>query len=274
MIWDVAHHRGMGFPLTILRPSGAYSILSSLHKDMHLRPRDLMGLLSAANTADAPLVGMRDLSAGMSGTLHDLSSAGLIVRCVGDGHGGPTRYDLTKLGAGLVRAVAPLTAWAMDDFDFVVNATRTRLGLPPFDGPVPADLRRERTATGMAVTLLSRLWADTVMVYVDSAGCDGINPLRLEEAVNAAIEASNGASRVERRLHRDTLYRTLHSLVAKRLLSRVEDPPRVRYLLTTHGRGLMDAWWQVAEHWGIKNDAELFAIMQKTSGWFAKPSEG
>lgn len=269
MIWDVTHHRGMGFPLTILRPFGVYSILANLHDEMHLRPRDLMNLLVTANIADAPLVGARDLSAGIGGTLHSLAHAGLIVRCVGGGRGVHTRYDLTRLGAGLVRAVEPLTDWAMDDFDFVVAATRVRLDLPPLDGPVPEWLRRPRTATGMAISLLSRLWADTIMVFVDSAGPGGIGPLRLEETVNEALAASSGESRVDRRLHRDTMYRTLHSLEAKGLLERVEDPPRVRYRLTPHGQGLMGAWWRVAENWGMAHDAELFRIMQATSGWFA-----
>lgn len=268
MIWDVTHHRGMGFPLTILRPFGVYSILANLHDEMHLRPRDLMNLLVTANIADAPLVGARDLSAAIGGTLHGLADAGLIVRCVGGGRGVHTRYDLTRLGAGLVRAVEPLTGWAMDDFDFVVAATRVRLGLPPLRGPIFRAQRRPRTATGMAISLLSRLWADTVMVYVDSEGPGGIGPLRLEETVNAALAASSGENRVDRRLHRNTMYQTLHSLEAKGLLERVEDPPRMRYRLTSHGHGLMGAWWQVAENWGIAHDAELFKIVAASSGWF------
>lgn len=270
MYWDVQHHRGAGFPLTILRPFGVYSILSNMNEEMHLRPKDLMNLLAVANLADAPLVGMRDLSAGIKDILGGLHDAGLVVRCVGGHHGGHTRYDLTRLGAGLVRAVAPLTDWAMGDFEFVVAATRIRLGLPPLGAPVPAGLRRERTATGMAVGLLSRQWANTVMVYVDSAGPAGIGPLRLEDTVNAAIESSSGPSRVVKRLHRNTLHQTLHGLVGKGLLEHVEDPPRVRYLLTPHGRGLMDAWWQVAEDWGIEHDAELFRIVAATSRWFAQ----
>lgn len=270
MIWDVPHHRGAGFPLSILRPTGVYSILSSLYQDMHLRPVDLLRLLALANIREAPLMGVRDLSAGIGGTLGDLTDAGLLVQCVGGHHGGHTRYDLTRFGAQLIAALAPVSQWAMSDFDFVALATRSRLGLPPMVGRVPAALRRERTATGMAISLLDGLWSTTVMVYVDSAGREGIGALRLEDTVNAAINASSGESRVERHLHRGTLYRTLHGLVAKGLLSRAEDAPRVRYLLTSHGRGLMDAWWQVADGFGIAHDAELFQIVQKASGWFPK----
>lgn len=270
MIWDVPHHRGAGFPLMILRPTGVYSILANLYQEMHLRPVDLMNFLATANVADAPLVGMRDLSAGVGDTLGDLQAAGLIVRCVGGHHGGHTRYDLTKLGAGLIGAVAPITAWAMADFDFVVAATRVRLGLPPLNAPIPPSLRKERSATGMAICLLSGQWANTVMVYVDSAGPAGIGPLRLEDTVNADINASAGKNRVVRTLHRGTLHRTLQRLMAKGLLERRRDPPRVRYLLTSHGRGLMDAWWQVAEGFGIAHDEELFRIVSASSGWFAQ----
>lgn len=268
MFWDVPHHRGAGFPLAILRPVGVYSIMSNLHERPFLRPENLRCLLMAANAADAPLVGERDLSGGIRGTLGHLCDVGLLRRSVGGGRGIHTRYDLTGLGAGLIESLGPLTRWAMDDFDFVVAATRVRLGLEPLDGPVPGCLRRARAATGMAVSLMSRLWADTVMAYVDSAGPGGIGPLQLEEAVNAAIDASAGESRVERRLHRGPLYQTLHSLEAKGLLEHVEDPPRVRYLLTSHGRGLMDAWWQVAEDFGIPRDAELFRVIVKTTKWF------
>lgn len=274
MIWDVPHHRGAGFPLSILRPTGVYSILSSLYQDMHLRPVDLMRLLALANIREAPLMGVRDLSAGIGGTLGDLADAGLLVQCVGGHHGGHTRYDLTRFGARLVAALAPVSQWAMSDFAFVASATRARLGLPPLIGRAPAGLRTERTATGMAIGLMDGLWSTTVMVYVDSAGCDGIGALRLEDTVNAAIDASSGESRVERHLHRGTLYRTLHGLVAKGLLTRVEDPPRVRYLVTPHGRGMMDAWWQVADGFGIKYDDELFRIVQATTSWFKPPSEG
>jgi DNA-binding HxlR family transcriptional regulator len=274
MIWDVPHHRGMGFPLSILRPVGVYSILSSLCRDMHLRPVDLMNRLAEANAADAPLVGMRDLSEGIGALLARLREAGLIVRCAGNGPGSHTRYDITRLGAGLVSSLGPLADWAMGDFGFVVAATRVRLGLPPLGGPVPEGLLRPRSATGMAVSLLSGVWSDTVMVYVDCAGDGGVGPLRLEEAVAAALEASSGESRVGRRLHRGTLYRTLHRLVAKGLLERRAEPSQVLYALSPHGRGLMDAWWRVAEDFGIPHDRELFEIMARTSGWFPDASGG
>lgn len=267
MHWDMAHHRGAGFPLYLLRPVGVYSILSSLCQDPHLRPADLMNRLTAANVADAPLVGMRDLSEGISGMLGHLRQQGLIVRCVGGGRGTHTRYEVTRLGAGLIGALRPVTDWAMADFDFVVAVTRIRLGLPPLEGVVVAELRQERSATGMAISLLTGLWTNILMVYVDSAGEEGIGPLHLENVVNADIEASSGKDRLVRRLQHGTVHTTLKALVAKGLLERVEDPPRVRYLVSPHGRGLMDAWWQVAETWGIAHDAELFSIMQ-SSGWF------
>lgn len=272
MIWDVPHHRGMGFPLTILRPVGVWSILSNLNEQMHLRPADLKSLLEQANEADAPLMGMRDLPGDISETLAALHDSGLVVRCVGGHHGGHTRYDLTRFGAELVRAVWPLTAWAMADFDFVVAATRVRLGLPALDGPAPRPRRPARPATGMAISLLSGLWSDTVMVYVDSARPPGIGALQLEDAVNAAIEASGGDGRVGRRLHLGSLYRTLHRLEAKGLLERRVEPPRTFYLLTGHGRGLMRAWWQVAEGFGIPHDEELFSIIAKTTSWFPDAS--
>lgn len=268
MIWDVAHHRGVGFPLHILRPVGVYPVLSSLCAEPRLRPADLIERLEAATAADVPLVGLRDLPDGISSTLGYLRRAGLIVRCFGNGRGAHTRYEATALGAGLIGSLSPVTAWAMNNFDFVVDATRVRLDLPPLDAPVPEPLRAERSAAGMAISLLGGAWSDTVMVYVDSAGPDGIGPSRLEATVNTAIDASTGESKVERHLHRDTLYRTLQRLVAKGLLERREDPPQVRYLLSPHGRGLMDALWQVSDGWAVAHDTELFEIMAQFSGWF------
>lgn len=274
MHWDRAHHRGVGFPLYLLRPVGVYSILSSLCQNPHLRPADLMNRLTEANIADAPLVGMRDLSKGISGLLGQLRRQGLIVRCVGGGRGTHTRYEVTRIGAGLIGALHPVTGWAMADFDFVVTATRVRLGLSPLEVPVDAGLCGERPATGMAISLLGNRWSNPIMVYVDSAGPDGIGPQDLEDTVNADIAASGGESRVVRTLQRATLHATLNRLVAKGLLERHPDPPRVRYLLTSHGRGLMDAWWQVADDFGIAHDEELFRIVQRTSGWFPKSPGG
>lgn len=272
MFWDVPHHRGSGFPLHVLRPTGVFSILSSLYQNPHLRPADLANMLAAANTADAPLMGMRDLSGGISGLLSHLRNAGLVVRCAAPGP--RTRYDLTRLGAGLVGSLEPLTQWALAEFDFVAAATRVRMGLPPLVGPVPPPIRHPRAAAGMAVGLTDGLWTHTVLVYVDSAGPDGIGPLRLEDTVNAAIDASAGPDRVARHLQRPTLHSVLKHLVAMGLLERREEPPRVPYRLSPQGRGLMDALWQVAEGWGIEHDAELFEIMRKSSGWFRRPSGG
>jgi DNA-binding HxlR family transcriptional regulator len=230
-----------------------------------------MNRLTEANVADAPLVGMRDLSEGISGILGHLRQQGLIVRCVGGGRGVHTRYEITRLGAGLIGALRPVTDWAVADFDFVVAATRIRLGLPSLAEPAAAELRQERSATGMAISLLTGLWTNVLMVYVDSAGEGGIGPLRLEDTVNTAIESSTGKDHVARRLQHGTMHTTLNALVAKGLLERVVDPPRVRYLVSAHGRGLMDAWWQVADVWGIAHDAEMFQIMQ-TTGWFRPPT--
>lgn len=273
MQWDLAHHRGAGFPLYLLRPVGVYSVLSNLCADPHLRPADLMNRLAEANTADAPLVGLRDLSDGIGGLLGSLREQGLIVRSGYTGPGSRTRYEVTDLGAGLVGALGPLTDWAMGDFGYVVAATRIRLGLPPLASPVPVELCRERPATGMAIGLLSHMWSSPVMVYVDSAGDEGIGPQHLEDAINADIAASSGAGRVVKTLRRPTLHATLNRLVAKGLVEHhAADWPRVRYLLSSHGRGLMSAWWQVAEDFGIPHDEELFRIVQATSGWFAPPS--
>ncbi len=212
MFWDVPHHRGSGFPLHVLRPAGVYSILSSLYREPHLRPVDLLGIITAANAADTPLMGRRDLSGGISGALGHLHQAGLVVRCVGDGRGSRTRYDLTRLGAGLVASLEPLTEWALADFDFVVAATRLRLGMAPLARPAAAGLRHPRAATGMAIHLLEGLWTHTVLVYVDSAGEGGIGSLRLEDTVNAAIEDSSGGDRVVRRLHRSSLQCQCHCI--------------------------------------------------------------
>lgn len=270
MLWDVAHHRGAGFCQYLLRPTGVYSILTSLCRDMHLRPRDLMNRLAEANIADGPLVGMRDLSEGIGALLGRLREQDLIVRCVGGAPGVHTRYEVTRFGAGLVGALRPLTEWAMSDFDFVVAAKRVGLGLPPLDGAVPTGMRNEHRATGMAVGLLVYQWSNPLMVYVDSAGPDGIGPVRLRCAINADLDAMRGEDRVVCRLQRSTMHTTLARLVAKGLIERREDPPRVRYLLTSHGRGLMDAWWQVAEGYGIAHDKELFRIVAASSGWFAQ----
>lgn len=270
MQWDEAHHRGAGFCQYLLRPTGVYSILTSLRQDMHLRPRDLMNRLAEANLADEPLVGMRDLSGGISALLARLCGLELIVRCVGGGPGVHTRYDLTRLGAGLALSLGPLTEWAMSDFDFVVAATRKRLGLPPLDGAVPEEMRQERRAAGMAIGLLSSQWSNPLMVYVGLAGPGGIGPNALRDTINADLAATSGEGRVVRRLQQSVMYPTLDRLVAKGLVERREDPPRVRYLLTSHGRGLMGAWWQVAEDFGIPHDAELFPVVAATSNWFAR----
>jgi len=274
MQWDLAHHRGAAFPSLILRPVGVYPILTSLCQDPHLRPQDLKNYLAEANLADAPLVGMRDLSEGISGLLRHLREQGLVVRCVYHGPGSHTRYEITRLGAELVGALGPLTAWAMEDFGFLVAATRVRLGLPPLDGPVPESMREEHRATGMAIGLLAGMWSNPLMVYVDSAGCDGIGPLDLEARINADLEATAGPERVVRTLARPMLHDTLNRLVAKGLIVwQAVEPPRVRYRLSPHGRGLMDAWWQIADEWGIARIPELFPIVRATSGWFVQQPE-
>lgn len=274
MIWDVPHHRGAGFPLTILRPAGAYLTLAELCERPHQGRAELLDRLEETFARDAPLVGPRELSDAMiSGTLGYLRGAGLIMWCGSDGLGAHTSYEATELGCGLVGALRPITDWALSDVGFVVSATRVRLDLPPLDRPVPDGSVTERSATGMALGLLSGAWSDTVMVYIDSAGADGIGILALESAVNADIDASTGESRVDRHLHRDTLNRHLHRLVAKGLVARVEDPPRVQYSLTSPGRGLMDAWWQVSEGWSMPHDAELFKVMAKVTKWFPHAAE-
>lgn len=270
MLWDAAHHRGAGFCQYLLRPTGVYLILTSLCRDMHLRPKDLMNRLAEANIADGPLVGMRDLSGGIGTLLGRLCEQKLIVRCVGGAPGVHTRYDITRLGADLVQSLGPLTEWAMSDFEFVVTSTRIRFDLPPLDGPVPADLRREPRATGMAIGLLASQWSNPLLVYVDSAGPDGVGPNVLRNTINADIDATSGEGRVVRRLQQSVMYPTLDRLVAKGLLVRREDSPRVRYALSPHGRGLMGAWWQVAENFGIPHDAELFPVVAATSNWFAQ----
>ncbi|ACU71728.1 hypothetical protein Caci_2819 [Catenulispora acidiphila DSM 44928] len=204
----------------------------------------------------------------MSHLLGHLRDAGLIVRNRGTLRGAHTRYSATELGTGLVGALRPVTDWAVADFGFVVAATRVRLGLAPLDGLVPTSRCQERSATNMAINLLAGLWTNVLMVYVDSAGEGGIGPQSLEEAVNGDIKASSGEGRVVRPLPHGTMHATLKALVARGLLLRVEYPPQVRYSLSTHGRGLMDAWWQVADTWGIANDNKLFRIVAKTSGWF------
>ena len=272
MQWDLAHHRGVGFTLYILRPVGVYSILANLRQEPGLSPADLMSRLAESNAADAPLVGLRDLSDGIGGLLGSLRKQGLIARSGYAGPGSHTRYEVTELGAGLVDSLGPLTRWAMGDFEFVVTSIRIRLGLPPLDGPVPAELCRERPATGMAIGLLSHRWSNPIMVYVDSSGPEGIGPQDLEGAINADIAATSGEHRVVRTLRRQALHATLNRLVAKGLLEKHPDPPRMRYVLTGHGRGLMSAWWQVAEDYGIPHDAELFRIVQATSGWFSPQS--
>lgn len=275
MKWDLEHHQGAAFPAHILRPLGVYSILTSLCRDPHLRPRDLMNRLTEANIASAPLVGMRDLSEGISGLLKHLREQQLIVRCVYNGPGTRTRYDITKLGAGLVGALGPLTVWAMDDFDFVVAASRVRFELPPLDEPIPQGLREEHRATSLALGLLGAgMWSNPVMVYLDSAGPAGIGPQDLEDAINADLAATAGRERVVRTLHRAMLHTTLNRLMAKGLVERrADEPPHVRYRLSNHGRGFMAAWWQIAEDWGIAHIPDLFPIVAATSSWYAEASE-
>ena len=274
MIWDVPHHRGAGFPLAILRPAGAYLVLAQLCERPRQSRADLLDRLAESNAADVPFVGLRELSDAMvSGTLSYLRSTGLIAWYGSGGLGIHTRYRATSLGRGLIGALRPITEWAMADVAFVVSATRVRFDLPPLDHPVATGSLSQRSATGLALGLLSGVWSDTVMVYIDSAGPDGIGMVALENTVNAAIDASSGKNQVVKHLHRDSLSRHLHRLVAKGLLARVEDPPRVWYMLTSHGRGLMDAWWQVSDGWAMAHDAELFEIMARVTNWFPRASE-
>jgi DNA-binding HxlR family transcriptional regulator len=71
------------------------------------------------------------------------------------------------------------------------------------------------------------------------------------------------------------LYSVLNRLVNQGLVERdVSGPPRVRYRLSGHGSGLMAAWWQVAEDWGIDHIDDLFPIVAATSSWYVKdPSD-
>lgn len=276
MQWDLPHHQGAAFPSLILRQVGAYSILTSLCQDPHLRPKDLMNRLSEANISAEPLIGMRDLSEGISGLLSSLRKQGLIVRCVYAGLGSRTRYEITKLGAELVGALGPLTDWAMSDFDFVVAATRIRFDLPPLDGPVPEADRDDQLATGMALGLLGGgMWSNPVMVYVDSAGPDGIGPQDLMDTINADLAKTAGRERVVRTLQKQALHKTLKRLVALDLIEwAADDPPHVRYRLSPHGQGLMGAWWQIANDWGIGHIPELLPIVIAASNWFERTSGG
>lgn len=276
MRWTHAYHQGAAFPMHVVRPLGVYPILSILGQSPRMSPTDLLALLTTISNVNALLIGVQQISqSAVSNLLIHLHAHGLVVRCSGGAPGAHTRYSLTRLGAELLDALAPVTAWAMADFDFVVAATRVRLDLPPLELPVPRDIRQANRATDMAVSLLDGMWSNPVMVYVDDAGPRGIGPLRLETTMNADLAATSGAERVVRKLGRSAMYGTLGRLMAKGLIERYEDvPPLVRYGTSPHGRRLMEAWWRVADEWGIAHIPELFPIVAATSNWFEQPSEG
>lgn len=276
MRWTYAYHQGAAFPMHVVRPLGVYPTLSALARSPRLSPTDLLELLTTITSVDALLVGVQQVSqSAVNDLLTHLHAQGLVMRCSGGAPGTHTRYATTPLGADLLDALSPVTAWAMADFDFVVAATRTRLEMPPLEVPAPQDLQQPDRATGMAVRLLDGMWSNPVMVYVDDAGPDGISPGLLEATINADLAATSGAERVVRKLGRSALYGTLGRLMAKGLIERHEDtPPLVRYRTSPHGRRLMEAWWHVADEWGIAHINDLFPIVAATSVWFEQPSQG
>src|SRR5216110_97430 len=153
MWWSVERRRGAGFALYPLHLLGAQSILTSLYRHPRLTRTDLMRILTAAAEADEPAVGVRDLPGGIGTVLPRLVDAGLVVRCVRGGTGRPSRFEITRLGEGLVEHLVPLTAWGLRWFDALAAYERRSRGLPPLPGPVPDGLRRPGLATGMAVGL-------------------------------------------------------------------------------------------------------------------------
>lgn len=271
MRWSVERRRGAGFTVYPLHLLGAQSILTSLYRHPRLTRTDLMRILTAAAKADEPVVGVRDLPGGIATVLPRLVDAGLVVRCVRGGPGCPSRYEATGLGAALVEHLAPLTGWGLRWFDALAGFERRVRGLPPLARLVPDELRRPGLATGMAVGLLSPRWALVLLMYIDSAGQDGIGPARLQARVNSVLESSSGASRVAYRLTAESMHRTLPRLVDAGLLQRYPAPPQVMYRLTLMGADLMAALWEVSR-WGMEHDAELFAMMVRISGWFPNAS--
>ena len=235
-----------------------------------------MDMMESSNAADAPMVGARDLSAGISGVLGSLHTAGLVTRCESS-RGARTRYELTGLGAELITSLTHLNAWAMDHFDLLVAATRAHRGLPPLTEPVPAGRRSPRTATGMTLALFEKRWAFTLLVYIDSAGCSGITPSLLRSQINAAFAALPGSNAVARRLQPGSQQPVLRHLQQAGLVERHRDPadpPHVWYRLSEPGKALALALWQMADGWGVAHDEELFRIVAETSGWFPQASAG
>lgn len=271
MLWDVARQRGAGFVLHPLQPAGVYPVLSTLNCANRLRPGRLERLVAAEAAADMPLMGPADLPQGMKRLLRHLVETGLVERSAGSCAGARPSYAISVLGAGMLRSLTPTARWLLEPgtshFDDAVVAVRQLRELPAIKEPAPERLRHPKLAIGLIVQLLAPRWARPVLMYVDSAGEGGLSPSKLLEQVNGDAEASSGLNRIEWRLRPETAYMVLHHLMSAGLLEKRRVPPRVLYRLTPAGEGLMRALWEVSR-WGMAHDAELFAIVARTTGWF------
>jgi len=271
MQWDVAHQRGAGFVVTPLLPAAVFTVLYSLHEHPHLKHAEILTLLAAAAEQDTPLVGTRDRPDNLRKLLRRLRDAKLVVQCVDEPERATSRYEISRLGADMLRWLSPVTAWALNEFDRVVAGKRWIRSLPPLGEPAPWGSRQPRIATDMALHLLGGKWSFPVMCYIDSAGAEGISPTRLQITINDDIAASAGADRVQWRLTEEMTHHTLWRLIGAGLVERHEDWPQVRYCLSPLGAGLMGALWQVSED-AMSKDAELFEVMIVMSGWFPDAS--
>lgn len=272
MLWDVERHRGAGFVLYPLHLLGAFPVLSHLTENSSLHRVDLAQRLAEDHDRHSSLICLPHVGGGIRKLLTDLRTAGLVKQAGVEYPSGTMLLESTELGAGLVGAVMPVTGWSLRWMPELVLSARLRLGMSPPMVPIQPRWRRPRLATELAVGLLAHRWALTVLVYVDGAECDGIGPADLQARVNADLEASAGASRVEWRLSTQSAYEELRRLVAgglivRRVLSEGVPPSRVQYRLTPMGKDLMGALWEVSR-WGMKHDAELFQMVAKISGWF------
>lgn len=277
--WDAVYRRACWYIVDLLRRAPNFATLSLFFETPHLSPSEVWDLLKAANERNGVLIGRRALSEStVDKRILSFHADGLLARCVGsESTGGEhTRYDLTRLGAGLVAAVSPVGDFALSHWDQFVRATRVRhmgepdvpeVCAPVAPSPVPPDAYARRLATGMAFSVLRGRWAFACLVYC----ADGpISSAVMRETMNASMSAiPDFAQRV---LHQEPQYDQLRRLERKGLLERVEQRrrgrrPQVLYQLTPLGAGLLGALWE-ATPWAIENDHLLWPIVQRQQHWF------
>jgi DNA-binding HxlR family transcriptional regulator len=254
-----------------MRHSSAYAVLAAVCDYPCERPREIRAVLDqAASFRDG--LGLDPLPKGIvTRRLAEFHDDGLVVRCDEHwAHGAHSTYQATDLGAGLIRALDPVGAWALDAYGHLVRVVRAYNGADldstiatRFVAPGPVTLR---LAAELAFSLLSQRWAFGVLVF-----CSGepMSPGALEDRINAGLD-SNPDLAWQRHLAATARHENLNRLEHAGLLVKTSRPrrgrsPLVQYQTSTLGDGLLEALWQAGE-WGLAFDPQLYRIMAARNG--------